>query len=502
MNPSPFQSPISTMSARDVAAAVAATLRYCGGDGQPVPSELLRRNLMTAAEGGDVDAAVILASGAETGILFGKDADEAMKWRVFAVEGGHVPSMIAILSLCVRCADHGDSRSYEYAYSYLRKMADVGVADAVFYVGFCLDHGIGVAADAVQAVRCYRKAADRGSIPAKFWLAVFRLAAGYLPSDPAEAQRLCLELDQALPPRRYGDYSAWPPFCDYVKDIAMIYDWLADDASKRNYLREMLFLLVSEYSPYWSPESRNVHAAAQRLLTTFSNGDWQKAVEAVRADFDRFPSLVHNGVPCEREEAECAMAGTYVVEQYRYGGEFDVKSGDVAMCCGACLGDSTLWLAGKTGPTGKVFAFEPFPAIFADLQRNLQANHADNAFPVQAAIGGKVGKQKFSFVEFGSSRLSDDGEIEVEATTVDHFCAQHGIVPDFIKMDVEGVEADVCRGARDIITRHKPRLGICLYHKPFRDMREIPLLLRSYRPDYRFYMRKCAVQGETVLYAV
>jgi hypothetical protein len=38
-------------------------------------------------------------------------------------------------------------------------------------------------------------------------------------------------------------------------------------------------------------------------------------------------------------------------------------------------------------------------------------------------------------------------------TTIDDFCAQHELQPDFIKVDVEGAELDVLRGARETISR-------------------------------------------------
>ena len=94
--------------------------------------------------------------------------------------------------------------------------------------------------------------------------------------------------------------------------------------------------------------------------------------------------------------------------------------------------------------------------------------------------------------------------------------------PTLIKMDVEGAEYDALLGARKIITRYKPGLAICLYHRP-EHLWQIPLLqqlfgegktifdpatpgdLDSSRTNnsYRLYLRLHAFNGwELVAYAI
>ena len=72
----------------------------------------------------------------------------------------------------------------------------------------------------------------------------------------------------------------------------------------------------------------------------------------------------------------------------------------------------------------------------------------------------------------------------------------------YIKMDIEGSELAALKGAENIIRTQKPKLAICVYHKP-EDMWEIPSLLLEYCPDYKFYLRhyNCTAP-ETVLYAI
>lgn len=69
-------------------------------------------------------------------------------------------------------------------------------------------------------------------------------------------------------------------------------------------------------------------------------------------------------------------------------------------------------------------------------------------------------------------------------------------------MDIEGAELNALKGAKKTIKDWKPRLAICVYHKP-QDIFEIPEYINSIRDDYLFYMRRYEETFcETVLYAV
>lgn len=72
----------------------------------------------------------------------------------------------------------------------------------------------------------------------------------------------------------------------------------------------------------------------------------------------------------------------------------------------------------------------------------------------------------------------------------------------FIKLDVEGAELRALKGAEKTIRRCRPRLAICIYHKP-EDVIEIPEYILSLHEDYRLYIRHYQLSDcETVLYAV
>ena len=57
----------------------------------------------------------------------------------------------------------------------------------------------------------------------------------------------------------------------------------------------------------------------------------------------------------------------------------------------------------------------------------------------------------------------------------------------FIKMDIEGAELEALQGAERVIRECKPKLAVSIYHKK-EDIWEIPHLILTYCPDYRFYL--------------
>jgi FkbM family methyltransferase len=137
-----------------------------------------------------------------------------------------------------------------------------------------------------------------------------------------------------------------------------------------------------------------------------------------------------------------------------------VRPGATALDIGANVGAYSLLLGQWVGASGRVFAFEPAPAIFDGLSRHVALNHLSSVVtPLASAVGAEVTTASLVLAgTHGESRLasSNDGEaerVQVPVTTVDRFCGEHRLVPSFIKVDVEGFELAVLRGARETIAR-------------------------------------------------
>jgi FkbM family methyltransferase len=144
-----------------------------------------------------------------------------------------------------------------------------------------------------------------------------------------------------------------------------------------------------------------------------------------------------------------------------------VHAGMTALDVGANVGAYSLLLGQWVGPNGSVHAFEPAPATFDGLVKHVGLNALDHVvYPVQAALGA-VSSTASLLVSgtHGESRLAAPAErgaatIDVSVTTIDEYCRAHRLMPAFIKIDVEGAELDVLRGARETIRRAGPSLAL------------------------------------------
>lgn len=153
---------------------------------------------------------------------------------------------------------------------------------------------------------------------------------------------------------------------------------------------------------------------------------------------------------------------------YRYG-RFDpgleviaglLKAGDVFVDAGANLGQFTLTGARLVGPQGRVFAFEASPATAAGLRANVQTNGYRWVEVVEAALDERNGRAGFTVFEGAESGLSsfapgapEQGRL-VDVPTVrlqDAVPRQEWERVALIKIDVEGAEARVLRGAEELI---------------------------------------------------
>lgn len=107
----------------------------------------------------------------------------------------------------------------------------------------------------------------------------------------------------------------------------------------------------------------------------------------------------------------------------------------------------------------RVFAFEPFPRNLAWLERTLSRNRAANVQVVPWALAGATGPTRFRAGGHNSEgRLDPAGDLPVFAMTCDDFCAFQPARPQVMKIDVEGAEAEVLRGASGVLASARPAL--------------------------------------------
>ncbi len=141
-----------------------------------------------------------------------------------------------------------------------------------------------------------------------------------------------------------------------------------------------------------------------------------------------------------------------------------VSPGMIAYDVGANAGYLTLVLATLVGPQGRVFAFEPDSKNFTALRANIEANGVTNTTPVPKAVSDMTGI--ITFASFNYSLVghiahddtpSDATLSQVEAVSLDDFVFRDGHqAPQFVKIDVEGAEEKVLRGASRLLHEIQP----------------------------------------------
>jgi FkbM family methyltransferase len=185
-----------------------------------------------------------------------------------------------------------------------------------------------------------------------------------------------------------------------------------------------------------------------------------------------------------------------------------LKEGDVAIDVGANMGYFSAVMAQCVGSTGRVFAFEPVASTFRQLRLCQSLNEYAVLQPMQMALGAREGTLEIAFdpafmgnaSAYDRQSLSSGSSAAVELRMLDTLVADGTLPPPrLIKIDVEGYELDVLRGACRTLRDARPSIifevnseTAALAGWGFRDAAE---LLRSCAPyTFHFVARDGALE--------
>jgi FkbM family methyltransferase len=145
-----------------------------------------------------------------------------------------------------------------------------------------------------------------------------------------------------------------------------------------------------------------------------------------------------------------------------------LQPGDICMDLGANVGLLSALMIQCVSPHGKVLAVEPNRRVAAQLQSTAKVHFPEQTQIIHAGIASSVGhglliRPENSFSEsFEVAASSISGE-SIQLTTIDQLVEQHcpDHLPDFIKVDIEGYEADLIQSMQGMLTGgHRPLLLI------------------------------------------
>ncbi len=160
-----------------------------------------------------------------------------------------------------------------------------------------------------------------------------------------------------------------------------------------------------------------------------------------------------------------------------------LQPGAIFFDVGAHYGWMSIIACDRVGSRGGVVAFEPSPPLVEILLFHKRTNSLRQLEIVAKAVSDANTRVPLFLIHEGLSFRNsltigpDDTPYinpaeklvyEVASITLDRYCRDSGVIPDLVKIDVEGAELLVLQGAEDLLRRHHPRLivGIHPYWLP------------------------------------
>ena len=163
----------------------------------------------------------------------------------------------------------------------------------------------------------------------------------------------------------------------------------------------------------------------------------------------------------ESSEQILKEEGQWIWKEVEFVKKFICSEGDIVIECGGHHGLTAVVMAKWVGNNGHLYSFEPNPDNVAIIQKNIEINESNNVTIIPKAVGAAEGKILISHSSSNSYILKgkEHNGIEVPVVTLDDFI---NLKPTVIKIDVEGFEIEVLKGAKQIL-KTLPKLVIELH---------------------------------------
>ncbi len=298
-------------------------------------------------------------------------------------------------------------------------------------------------------------------------------------------------------------------FHNYLPRLEKFYQSLEDDYSKNLMLNLIAFRLLG-YS---------------QVKHSVNNKDYWKKLEKYeqQANTVGFTGVKYMDIPMYKydlQELGYDFSLYYTpqnvliyldLEQYAHkknGVTIEAEEGDTVIDAGGCFGDTALYFASKVGSTGNVYSFEFIPYTLNCFNTNLALNQHlhDRIHLIKYPLWSEANKEVY-FTDRGSGcrielQKFEGYEHETVTVSIDEL-VKNGTIEkvDFIKMDIEGAELPVLKGAVETIKKFKPKLAISIYHN-MEDFVNIPNWINDLGVGYKLYLGHYTIHDEeTIIFA-
>jgi FkbM family methyltransferase len=197
------------------------------------------------------------------------------------------------------------------------------------------------------------------------------------------------------------------------------------------------------------PASEKLESVRYRLRALFP-----RRFGTIRLPFGAKWALEESGLDAQLRSGAFERAETHFVERF-------LRPGMTALDIGAHHGYYTLLASILVGTQGRVIAFEPSPRERIRLERHVRLNKCTNVLIEQVALGASPGKAELFLVEGMEDYCNslrppavnaETHKVPVNLTTLDEFLSSAALAEvHFVKLDVEGAELDVLKGASNLL---------------------------------------------------
>ncbi|MEO7104186.1 MAG: FkbM family methyltransferase, partial [Gemmatimonadaceae bacterium] len=170
---------------------------------------------------------------------------------------------------------------------------------------------------------------------------------------------------------------------------------------------------------------------------------------------------------------------------------------------GAHVGLFSLAAALRVGTGGKVVAFEPSPETLVVLRKHVALNGWRDRIAVEpVVVSDRPGTITFythhdsmaaslslaNVVELNVQHPKTVTPVTVPTVTLDDYCRERGLIPDVLKIDVEGAELRVLRGAEQTLRHHSPVIWCEIHPMQMQNMGDDIDELKRYLADVGYVL--------------
>ena len=297
-------------------------------------------------------------------------------------------------------------------------------------------------------------------------------------------------------------------YYSYFRALNDLYGLLKDSFSKSLLIKIIAFRILGcrkfklplSATKYWDTREKIKQLADKNKFIPVDFMNWKLYLFDLNAV--GFPIVLYSHPICVHAE--------FMLRQYEYfvgRNEIKAESEDVVIDAGGCWGDSALYFANEGGAGGKVYTFEFVHDNLVVLEKNMDLNpELKNRIQIVKNPLWDVSGKNVTYLNNGPGSAIDVcqtiGNVADLTISVDDFVKNNKLSKvNFVKMDIEGAELNVLKGAVNTMAQFRPKLAISLYHR-IEDFIEIPAFLHSLRLGYEFYLGHYTTHSEeTVLFA-